>query len=383
MKAFIEPSDVLFFRDARTFNRGDDHIARLIFPPLPMPFYGAIRSSIIAENWKNFKEFAGGASTGASNAVGSSSKLGTMSISHFSLASKKGTIVERLYPIPGDLVEIKGGNGAKFLVLSPRKIPAGTKTNLPSPVDTCVLGHGSVGLEEARGFLNTQGLSKYLEGKEITEDDIVKEDEVFRREYRVGIARSKETGVAREGMLYSAEFARLNKSHRGQASSIGFLLEINGEDGLLKPRNDKPRILRLGGETRTAYLETEFSEAPAPVSTSKVPRFKSTLLTPAVFTNGWIPDGIDAISGEGILNGHRVRLVSAAVNRHVPVGGWDIAARRSKTTKRAVPQGSVYYFELLDSTTIETPQFYFPLCRDEYYSKQGFGLSIIGDWNYV
>lgn len=383
MKAFIEPSDVLFFRDGRTFDRGDDHVARLVFPPMPIPFYGAIRSSIIAEYWKNFKEFANGTETVASTIVGSKSDLGTMSIRHFSLATKSGENVEALYPIPSDLVELKEPRGNRFVILSPKEVSGDTEMNLPPLVDKCVMGYGTIGLEAAKGFLNTHGLSKYLKGQEITGKDIVKEDEVFRHEYRVGIARSKETGVAREGMLYSAEFARLNKNHSGQGNSVGFLLDIDEEGGLLRPRNRSTRILRLGGETRTARLETGFNEVRASTTSSKVTCFKAILLTPAVFTNGWVPDGIDPVTGKGPLNGYNVKLVSAVVNRYLTVSGWDIAAKKSKPTMRAVPQGSVYYFELLDSATIETPQFYFPLCENDYYYKQGFGLSIIGDWNYV
>ena len=36
----IEPTDVWLFRDGRPFNRGQDHSAQSVFPPLPTVMQG-------------------------------------------------------------------------------------------------------------------------------------------------------------------------------------------------------------------------------------------------------------------------------------------------------------------------------------------------------
>ena len=50
MRLFIEPSDVLLFRDGKPFSAGDDHAARSIFPPSPRTFQGAVRAAILSRH---------------------------------------------------------------------------------------------------------------------------------------------------------------------------------------------------------------------------------------------------------------------------------------------------------------------------------------------
>jgi CRISPR-associated protein Cmr3 len=378
MKIFIEPADVLFFRDSRSFNRGDDNVARMVFPPTPMPFYGALRSSLISESWDTFADFVGGVETAASSVVGSASQLGSLSITHFSLGLKTGGKVEPLFPIPADLVGLQ--EGEETMVLSPRKAGDNMETNMPSVIEAYVIGDGALGLQTPSGFLNAKALSEYLKGIKISRSDIIPESDLFVKEHRVGIARAGDTGIAREGMLYSAEFARLNKTLGDGSAVVGFWIGVEGDGGLLSGRG---RVLRLGGESRTSFCETGLDQKANLELAPPAGRFKSILLTPAVFTNGWIPDGLDPATGEGVVAGRRVKLISAIVKRSIPISGWDIAQGRPKPARRAVPQGSVYYFESLDSARIDSAPLTVSLCEDELYSKQGFGLSILGEWNHV
>jgi hypothetical protein len=46
---WIEPLDVLFFRDSKPFTAGESFRAKSAFPPTPYPFVGAIRSRVLAD----------------------------------------------------------------------------------------------------------------------------------------------------------------------------------------------------------------------------------------------------------------------------------------------------------------------------------------------
>jgi CRISPR-associated protein Cmr3 len=47
MRLFIDPLDVLFFRDGQPFVAGESHMAQSLFPPTALTFQGAIRSAIL------------------------------------------------------------------------------------------------------------------------------------------------------------------------------------------------------------------------------------------------------------------------------------------------------------------------------------------------
>ena len=74
-----------------------------------------------------------------------------------------------------------------------------------------------------------------------------------------------------------------------------------------------------------------------------------------------------------------LKLITAAVGKPIPVGGWDMAKGKAKPTYRAVPAGSVYYFELKDKNRINNliNAFHYQNISDKR-SKEGFGLAFIG-----
>lgn len=57
MRIFIEPNDILMFRDGRPFAGEDDHFARGVFPSSPATIYGALRSHILSVKWSEFNKF--------------------------------------------------------------------------------------------------------------------------------------------------------------------------------------------------------------------------------------------------------------------------------------------------------------------------------------
>lgn len=135
------------------------------------------------------------------------------------------------------------------------------------------------------------------------------------------------------------------------------------------------------------------------------------LASPALFENGWYPDWIDGgkrhpdgytykdePTWQGEVQGHRqgkvvesgvqVRLVGACVERWQALSGWSLEDHGPKASRRLVPAGSVYFFEVLDGdvkTLIDESAgiWLSSICTkadDGQAARDGFGLALWGNW---
>jgi len=394
VKLFIKPNDVLFFRDGRPFDAGSDNTARMVFPPSPTTFYGALRTAIMSQKNVDFAELKNSKnldSTLSEIAINANER--TLSISDFGLVRKKGNNFERLFPVPFDIVKEK--DKEKFFILSPMQNDK-VKMNFPNnnliPLGLKTQNDEIEPIFESCNdyFLTEPGLKTYLENEQLDIKHFVKRTDVFLIDHRVGIRRDNATFSSQEGFLYSLEFACLNKKYNDIKNiESGFIVEVNSQ--LLKSDNNYLKLLRLGGESRTAFYEVieNLNEIPKPKDITN--RFKLILITPAIFKRGWLPDGIneEVENGKKILKGKldglEVKLVSTSVDRYVGIGGWDILEGRSKPLKRAVPAGSVYFFERINGKNFNVNElinriFMKSIMKDENLRKEGLGLIIIGAW---
>ncbi|HXH11956.1 MAG TPA: type III-B CRISPR module-associated protein Cmr3, partial [Alphaproteobacteria bacterium] len=195
-------------------------------------------------------------------------------------------------------------------------------------------------------------------------------------EERIGIGLEAGRRAAQEGRIYAAQFLRLQKDH-------GFVVYVEGLNGI-GPQGD---FMALGGEGRAARLERLEATAPdlgdPPRSLMKHGRFKLYLTTPALFSRGWLPSWLTPPTFTGLRNGLRLRLVAAAVGRPIPLSGFDMALSQPKPMRRAVPAGSVYFFELEDGDPqLAYRAFYFQSIS-ELSHEAGFGITLVGGWDYV
>ena len=353
---FVEPADVLLFRDGRSFSAANsDTLARGVFPPRPTVFYGAIRSALMSRNDADFDQPTFGLSGPVADVVGTKTDAGTLSIARFALARRTGDAVERLYPVPSDVLVRKGDRDApraerRYTLLRPREAPG-------------------------RGYLPEPAFREVVSGNETALRNAIEAESLFRAEPRTSVALDDETGTGRSGRLFTVAFTRTD-------SEVGFLLRLEDDAGAVPPKG----WLRLGGEARDAHFTRVDASKTAGgdlLSTiQKKGRFKLVLTTPAVFEQGWRPDVVDR-DGRGTLAGCRVQLRGAAVEGHEPLGGWDIAAGRPKTTRRAVPAGSVYFFDLEDPS--DAPRLaengvILSLAGTDDDRKQGLGLAALGTY---
>lgn len=384
---FIEPTDVLVFRDGRPFDAGSDHLATGPFPPLPTTLYGALRSALLAGAGADFRRPDFGLGGPAAAVAGTTTRTGSLTITDFALARRRADAsVERLYPAPLDLLQRKTapedahGDPAHVL-LAPTDAAPGVRSNLPEGVRLLapsVPHHADTFYERTTPWLTEAGLARLLAGSVPAPEDLVEPEAVYRREPRTqvslrGSADAAFTGTAQEGKLFTVDFVRMTRD-------AGFAVGL-GDGGLLGSSG----LLRLGGESRPARFET--TDAPVGGSdalrsrVAETGRVRLVLTTPAPFAHGWRPGAIGD-DGRGTLGGVPVRLVAAAVGRPLTLGGWDVAARRPKPARRAAPAGSVYFLTLDDAS--RAPALFDTLdgrslCGGDD-AKQGLGLVRLGVW---
>jgi CRISPR-associated protein Cmr3 len=372
MKLFIEPNDILMFRDGKPFSGGDDHFARGSFPPAPSTIYGALRSHILSiksGEFDTFKKEPNKIDKKITNEIGTPDGIGSLTITRFTLAKKNSKSIEQYFPMPRDIAKNKGKENGRLYILKPNTLQKTAMTDLPAGLINMWYPSEDA-MEAVSGFLSLKEMADYLIGK--VPSILTETKELFDTEERTGIRKSKTSRSVHEGGLYSVEYFRLNEG-------VGFAVEI--ENTKLLPTSG---ILRLGGDNRSAnYTEmayNEISDTPIKAMIDKTKRFKLVLTTPSIFKNGWIPEGIDSNKMQGQINGIEVKLISVCIGKPVGIGGYDFAKNHPKVMKKAVPTGSIYYFELKNSNVDGLFESLWLKSISDEKAQEGFGITLIGGY---
>ncbi len=151
-----------------------------------------------------------------------------------------------------------------------------------------------------------------------------------------------------------------------------------------------PALVHLGGKRRLAALEPEPEDRwPAPPD-GWLERIRSagglclTLLTPGVFCAGYRPGWLDdTLSGSPPESpGLGLRLRGAAVERWQPHSGWDLAQRQPRPTRKLVPAGATYWFDVLGACDkgALAALWLASVCDKPQDRLDGFGLALPGPW---
>ena len=242
------------------------------------------------------------------------------------------------------------------------------------------------------------------------------------KDERVHVNINSSTGTSNEGMLFSTvglDFTRKISSKLEQGN-LSVDIELPQELAGLMPEKF---IVPIGGERRLAEftrddyaangLETgKFSHdgldntrknhnvpadngkthkpantlwnAPSELETGK--NLRMILATPAIFSHGWFPGWIDEENLTGTIPNTdvKVKLISAVTGRWQAVSGWSYEHETygPKPIRRAVPAGSVYFFELQDGNFDAKANWLKSICDDECDVNDGFGLALWGNWEY-
>ncbi len=353
----IIPNDTLFFRDGKPFSMGMETWASSIFPPNPSTLYGAIRTWLIFEkgNLKAFKEGK------LKEELGTPDEKGTLKIKGPFLFKK-----EALFPVPKDLLKEKGKTDNELFRLNLVK-PEIFISDYPENKHILV-NKSNRKLEEVEGFITSIYLEDYLSGKDKLR--LTKKEEIYIEEPKIGIAREKITKTTKEGYLYQISMIRLKED-------VSMVVKIEGVKDI-----PESGIIQLGGDGRTAKIEKIEDNIFQNVENINLKfenkKFKIYLATHAIFENGYLPKWINK-DWEGEYNGIKLRLICCVIGRYRLIGGWDLAKNEPKGMHRAVPAGSVYYFEILDNSSAESIKNVFHFKNiSEINPEEGYGLSFIG-----
>ena len=78
----------------------------------------------------------------------------------------------------------------------------------------------------------------------------------------------------------------------------------------------------------------------------------------------------------------RLRLRAAAVERWQPHSGWDLARRQPRPTRKLVPAGATYWFDVLGACDREAlaALWLTSVCDKPQDRLDGFGLALPGPW---
>lgn len=368
---FIEPNDVLLFRDGKPFSAGEDHRAKSLFPPTPFTMQGVVRSKVLFDSVISPTDYARGASTAQPliQQIGVPGRdYGQLRLcGPFVAKRNEDGSITRYFPLPADVVKA----GEIYSVAKPLAHHP-FRSNLPAGLRP-LWARTSEPLKETHGWLSEQEFQKYLAGQ--TDFYVTAESDLLVREPRFGIALEYLPRRPQEGLLYQMEFLQLK-------DGVGFALEVDG----IAPFQPQRGFVQIGGEARAARYEVLSNPLPPlPTPNPLPPRFKIILLTPAWFTDGWQPQGGNWAP---FFNGAKVQLVAAALPRAQALGGAFTDDQRrqkdfQKTMRRFVAAGSVFFFES-DGPLIaggkpftETPVW------EGDFGQIGFGCAVITNWEYA
>jgi len=366
MRLSLKPADTFFFRDGKPFSRGEQTEAEGIFPPMPSTVFGALRTAFISEKgWNVFEN------NGLKDAIGTKESYDDASLRLRGVFLGNEDI-GALFPLPMDLVQEKYNKDKAYLnilnkdsdeIISNSPLPR-SLTNYLGPDVKVKYPHGD--------SLSIPYMIKYLQGQNEGFIPISKAD-CIKREPKVGIARDGRSLTTREGNLYRVDMMRFEDGFQ-------LIVDIEGLDinkGLLKLGGENKPFLYE--ESKREFLDLEDEERKEIIDKiEKSKRFKLYFATPAIFRKGWLPDWIRQDTLEGKHNGIEMKLLTCSTGRYQNVGGWDMYKKRPKTMYRAVPAGSVYYFEILKGKAEEVFDILHYQNISDLNSQAGFGLVFVG-----
>lgn len=335
---FLEPLDVLFLRGNKLFGDPGSYGESLI-PPWPSVAAGALRSRILADDGVNFTDFAAGKVVHA--ALGTPDAPGHFAVTAFHLArrDRQGRI-EMLHALPADLVVNRHEDESVQVSRINPQIPAtGLLCSSPLP-QLAVLAEDNRAKPVSGYWLNAEGWKNYLAGQLIAEKQhLVKSDELWALDPRVGVGLDSATRRADDGKLFTMQAVAFMRD-------IGFLVGAIGAD------LPDAGTMRLGGDGRATSVQmvSDLIRAEPDYDTIiKSRRCRVVLTTPGLFPDGWKMPGIDS-ELNWRLGEVSAKLVAAAVPRSEVVSGWDLAKWQPKPAQRVAPTGSVYWLEDLTAT---------------------------------
>ena len=350
LKLSLHPVDTLFFRSAHPFGPTGQAISGL---PMPQTLAGAIRTLLLEAHDINLDEFGErvrntGSFKQALQEIGDhTSALGDVEIAGPWLC-KDGKV---LVPVPANLKKSSPSDTPA------RMDPLRTPPRGWQPIESGLLPLWHYGRESlksiADSFLTLDGMQVYLEGGTPKCKDIIRKDDLYKIDRRVGIGIDGLLNTAAEGLIYSAGMLSLEQG-------VSFYAEVRGDKRIIAPLNQSGLLMKFGGEGKCVEISSNTDTIWPNVTTHDGDGDLLVLTTPAWF-NGWKPPQLSCIA--------------AAVPGFEGVSGWDLASGGPKPNRFMVPAGSVYFLPSNASLSKKLVE------HDD--ALIGWGHYLKGTWKYV
>ena len=354
MRIRISALDTLFFRDGKPFTMGEETWADGVFPPYPSVLYGALRTWYIANHPDGISQ----------RLIDESAGIRISSL-HYRLPSGLHL------PLPLDFVEPKNKKEKEknkedreklYRVVSMELRKQNMLTNHPLPA--IILPKDNLEVETVEdGLVSNEDFKQYLEGT-LQEIGIRRLKDAAQTEPKVGIGRTDSTNTTDEGKLYRVGMRR--------ATDFEIIVEVTLPDEQFQYR---ATFIKLGGEGKIATIEEKGRMDSLQIEKDSIGiksgKFKLYLSSPAIFKKGWKPD----LESMGI----KAQLIAAVLGKPVHIGGFDMAKKSPKPMLKAVPAGSVYYYETNEPAELILEKLQGESISD-FLRDQGFGIAYIGNY---
>lgn len=365
MKIEITPLDTVFFKDAKPFNMSEETWADSYFPPYPSVIYGALRTVYFSNHIDELNK--------ATTDEDPTKNLIIKDIS-YKIYEDRNKLLGYYYPAPLSLVQLKNRCTNEKNRENREKVykVIGLKNNNKKFVSSskleCFLINDLEVENVENGIIHKSDLEMFLQGY-TDELKVRKLEDMILSENKVGIRINSSTNSVENECLYRMNMLRIN--------NVKICVEF---EGINIPSKG---FIKLGGQGKgCSYKEInnkgeifnyDFCDL-------KENKFKIYLSTPAIFKNGWIPSWINKNSLEGEYKGIKIKLLGGCIGKHQYIGGYDIKNKCPKKMMRAVPAGSVYYFQFQNSSAKEIMNaFNYKPISDWEFGKQGFGIGFVGE----
>lgn len=442
---YLEPNDVLFFRDGRPMSGSlSGHGAAW---PLPTVTNAALHAALHRAMVDGSIRDTAGAQIKvhghdhhrrSGESVADVRKFGSLVTVGPFPASADG---KWYFPRPLD-ANAKYSTSVTFLPLATGFDH--TRSSLQSPLRYPVANTACASKERPCGWWSHEAWQAYLGGNIESRPHHFKDDRAFSEtEHTFGIGIDPGTGTQNGEQFYSAQYLRLKPGWR-----LGLLAEApdkidnnpaNKRDLIqaVFPNSGGRTAIVVGGQQRICtVMRSSGEKIPLPLGqTNFAPQdgkylVKWVLLTPAIFPKindhpgGLLPSWVRHSDGQVMLktgntpraeregrHAWRMRvaamdfikatLVAAMVEKPMPVAGFALPnpadpgrAPGGKSTHLAVPAGSIYYFECQSGEdaaalaaalnwhgTDREPHF-IRNRRSTLFGEKGFGIGVCGSWNF-
>jgi len=331
--------DTWFFRESRPHDAAGASELSSLFPPPIRTLAGALRTFLGDQMGINWKTLQGKTPDfDFEKSLGNAEHLGELQLNGPWIHYKN----QRLYPAPLYLMQ-KDNTLQRLLIGKPVRCDLGAVRLAEMPKD-CI---GYKGIEQH--WITASGMRRCLDGEMPLVSEIIKRDDLFSHEARLGIARDNQTRQVMDGQLYQTQHLRLK-------DDIHIELEAkNLAESLLNCLSDQQQstILRLGGEGRMAGVVTSAETEPLPfIKPKKSDKLLIHFITPADFKGKMFPenftekrqDGQTIWQGE--INGIELNIEAAVIGKAHREGGWDMQNHQPRPVKSYIPAGSAWFCRL-------------------------------------